>query len=230
MHLLRNDFGTIAAITPVLRQSAKPEVFPLPLPSAAAQARVLPTDSRGLGQSIRERVGRKSGHPGRSDSGQSRQFERAPITSGLPRKADNFRVGRHVSKVQLLDHYVSIEITKVPNMPPRAVPPTSRLAVPAPSAIANGTKPRLKAKPVITGRIRSAATPGRTKGRTRLRAARLAVKIDPSGQLLDSFFDLNNLALSRFSPEERNWYGTGVDIEDRKRAESLIAVEKQDGG
>jgi hypothetical protein len=56
------------------------------------------------------------------------------------------------------------------------------------------------------------------------------VKIDPSGQLLDSFFDLNNLALSRFSLEERNWYGTGVDIEDRKRAESLIAVEKRDGG
>jgi 5-methyltetrahydropteroyltriglutamate--homocysteine methyltransferase len=33
--------------------------------------------------------------------------------------------------------------------------------------------------------------------------ARLAVKIDPSGQLLDSFIDLNNLALSRLSPEER---------------------------
>src|SRR6267154_1116362 len=31
---------------------------------------------------------------------------------------------------------------------------------------------------------------------------RLAVKIDPSGQLLNSFIDLNNLALSRFSPEE----------------------------
>jgi 5-methyltetrahydropteroyltriglutamate--homocysteine methyltransferase len=32
---------------------------------------------------------------------------------------------------------------------------------------------------------------------------RLAVKIDPSGALLQSFIDLNNLALSRFSPEER---------------------------
>src|SRR5260370_3013182 len=32
---------------------------------------------------------------------------------------------------------------------------------------------------------------------------RLAVKIDPSGHLLNSFIDLNNLALSRFSPEER---------------------------
>jgi hypothetical protein len=73
--------------------------------------------------------------------------------------------------------------------------------------------------------------PDETSGlRSSQEVRRLAVEIDPSGQLLDSFFDLNNLALSRFSPEERNWYGTGVDIEDRKRAESLIAVEKQDGG
>lgn len=33
--------------------------------------------------------------------------------------------------------------------------------------------------------------------------ARLAVKIDPSGDLLNSFIDLNNLALSRFSAEDR---------------------------
>ena len=33
------------------------------------------------------------------------------------------------------------------------------------------------------------------------------MKIDPSGQLLDSFIDLNNLALSRFSPEERRRIG-----------------------
>jgi 5-methyltetrahydropteroyltriglutamate--homocysteine methyltransferase len=32
---------------------------------------------------------------------------------------------------------------------------------------------------------------------------RLAVKIDPSGDLLNSFIDLNNLALSRFTAEER---------------------------
>ena len=31
---------------------------------------------------------------------------------------------------------------------------------------------------------------------------RLAIKLDPSGGLLNSFIDLNNLALSRFSPEE----------------------------
>src|SRR5882762_2636522 len=37
--------------------------------------------------------------------------------------------------------------------------------------------------------------------------ARLAVKIDPSGQLLGSVVDLNNLALSRFSPEERERIG-----------------------
>jgi 5-methyltetrahydropteroyltriglutamate--homocysteine methyltransferase len=33
--------------------------------------------------------------------------------------------------------------------------------------------------------------------------ARLAMKIDPTGELLNSFIDLNNLALSRFSAEER---------------------------
>lgn len=36
---------------------------------------------------------------------------------------------------------------------------------------------------------------------------RLAVKVDPSGQLLHSFIDLINLALSRFSTEERRWIG-----------------------
>jgi 5-methyltetrahydropteroyltriglutamate--homocysteine methyltransferase len=37
--------------------------------------------------------------------------------------------------------------------------------------------------------------------------ARLAVKIDPTGELLHSFVDLNNLALARFSPEERRKIG-----------------------
>jgi 5-methyltetrahydropteroyltriglutamate--homocysteine methyltransferase len=37
--------------------------------------------------------------------------------------------------------------------------------------------------------------------------ARLAVKIDPSGQLLHSFVDLNNLALSRFSTGDRKRIG-----------------------
>jgi len=36
---------------------------------------------------------------------------------------------------------------------------------------------------------------------------RLAVKLDPSGNLLNSFIDLNNLALSRFSAEERRRIG-----------------------
>jgi 5-methyltetrahydropteroyltriglutamate--homocysteine methyltransferase len=37
--------------------------------------------------------------------------------------------------------------------------------------------------------------------------ARLAVKIDPSGELLHRFIDLNNLALSRFSAEDRRRIG-----------------------
>ena len=36
---------------------------------------------------------------------------------------------------------------------------------------------------------------------------RLAMKVDPTGQLLHSFIDLNNLALSRFSAEERKRIG-----------------------
>jgi 5-methyltetrahydropteroyltriglutamate--homocysteine methyltransferase len=36
---------------------------------------------------------------------------------------------------------------------------------------------------------------------------RLAIKIDPSGNLLHSFIDLNNLALSRFSAEDRKRIG-----------------------
>jgi 5-methyltetrahydropteroyltriglutamate--homocysteine methyltransferase len=36
---------------------------------------------------------------------------------------------------------------------------------------------------------------------------RLAIKVDPSGKLLHSFIDLNNLALSRFSAEERERIG-----------------------
>ena len=36
---------------------------------------------------------------------------------------------------------------------------------------------------------------------------RLAIKLDPSGNILHSFIDLNNLALSRFSPEERKRIG-----------------------
>jgi 5-methyltetrahydropteroyltriglutamate--homocysteine methyltransferase len=53
--------------------------------------------------------------------------------------------------------------------------------------------------------------------------ARLAVKIDPSGELLHSFVDLNNLALARFSPEERKRIGVhtcpGGDIDSTHSAE-----------
>src|SRR5467141_1864426 len=52
---------------------------------------------------------------------------------------------------------------------------------------------------------------------------RLAVKIDPSGNLLNSFIDLNNLALSRFSPEERRRIGVhtcpGNDLDSTHSAD-----------
>jgi 5-methyltetrahydropteroyltriglutamate--homocysteine methyltransferase len=51
--------------------------------------------------------------------------------------------------------------------------------------------------------IRSCLQKGAYKVQIDFTEARLAVKIDPSGNLLSSFIDLNNLALSRFSAADR---------------------------
>ena len=52
---------------------------------------------------------------------------------------------------------------------------------------------------------------------------RLAIKIDPSGKLLHSFIDLNNLALSRFSAEDRKRIGVhtcpGGDLDSTHSAD-----------
>ena len=55
--------------------------------------------------------------------------------------------------------------------------------------------------------IRRCLKKGAHKVQVDFTEGRLAVKIDPSGYLLNSFIDLNNLALSRFSPEERRRIG-----------------------
>src|SRR6266481_3650288 len=55
--------------------------------------------------------------------------------------------------------------------------------------------------------IRRCLKKGAHKVQVDFTEGRLAVKIDPSGHLLNSFIDLNNLALSRFSPEERGRIG-----------------------
>jgi 5-methyltetrahydropteroyltriglutamate--homocysteine methyltransferase len=55
--------------------------------------------------------------------------------------------------------------------------------------------------------IRRCLNKGAHKVQIDFTEGRLAVKIDPSGYLLNSFIDLNNLALSRFSPEERRRIG-----------------------
>ena len=55
--------------------------------------------------------------------------------------------------------------------------------------------------------IRRCLQKGAAKVQIDFTEARLAMKIDPSGQLLNSFIDLNNLALSRFSAEERTRIG-----------------------
>src|SRR4051812_42951348 len=55
--------------------------------------------------------------------------------------------------------------------------------------------------------VRSCLKKGAHKVQIDFTEGRLAVKIDPSGGLLHSFIDLNNLALSRFSAEERGRIG-----------------------
>jgi 5-methyltetrahydropteroyltriglutamate--homocysteine methyltransferase len=51
--------------------------------------------------------------------------------------------------------------------------------------------------------VRNCLRKGAHKVQIDFTEGRLAVKIDPSGDLLNSFIDLNNLALSRFSTEDR---------------------------
>ena len=55
--------------------------------------------------------------------------------------------------------------------------------------------------------IRRCLKKGAYKVQVDFTEGRLAVKVDPSGHLLNSFIDLINLALTRFSPEERRRIG-----------------------
>ena len=55
--------------------------------------------------------------------------------------------------------------------------------------------------------VRSCLRKGAHKVQIDFTEGRLAIKIDPTGKLLHSFIDLNNLALSRFSTEERRSIG-----------------------
>jgi len=55
--------------------------------------------------------------------------------------------------------------------------------------------------------IRNCLRKGAHKVQIDFTEGRLAVKIDPSGNLLHSFIDLNNLVLSRFSVEDRKRIG-----------------------
>jgi 5-methyltetrahydropteroyltriglutamate--homocysteine methyltransferase len=71
--------------------------------------------------------------------------------------------------------------------------------------------------------IRRCLNKGAHKVQVDFTEGRLAVKIDPSGHLLNSFIDLNNFALSRFSPEERRRIGVhtcpGNDLDSTHSAD-----------
>jgi 5-methyltetrahydropteroyltriglutamate--homocysteine methyltransferase len=55
--------------------------------------------------------------------------------------------------------------------------------------------------------VRQCLKKGAHKVQVDFTEGRLAIKIDPSGNLLNSFIDLNNLALSRFTADERKRIG-----------------------
>jgi 5-methyltetrahydropteroyltriglutamate--homocysteine methyltransferase len=55
--------------------------------------------------------------------------------------------------------------------------------------------------------VRACLRKGAHKVQIDFTEARLAIKLDPTGHLLNSFIDLNNLALSRFPAEERRRIG-----------------------
>jgi 5-methyltetrahydropteroyltriglutamate--homocysteine methyltransferase len=55
--------------------------------------------------------------------------------------------------------------------------------------------------------VRACLNKGAYKVQIDFTEGRLAIKLDPAGHLLNSFIDLNNLALSRFSAEERKRIG-----------------------
>jgi 5-methyltetrahydropteroyltriglutamate--homocysteine methyltransferase len=73
------------------------------------------------------------------------------------------------------------------------------------------------------GEVRRCLQKGACKVQIDFTEGRLAIKIDPSGGLLSSFIDLNNLALSRFSSEERRRIGVhtcpGADRDSTHSAE-----------
>src|SRR5881396_615398 len=71
--------------------------------------------------------------------------------------------------------------------------------------------------------IRRCLKKGAYKVQVDFTEGRLAVKVDPSGHLLNSFIDLINLALTRFSPEERRRIGVhtcpGNDLDSTHSAD-----------
>lgn len=71
--------------------------------------------------------------------------------------------------------------------------------------------------------VRSCLRKGAYKVQIDFTEGRLAIKIDPSGHLLHSFIDLNNLALSRFSAEDRQRIGVhtcpGGDLDSTHSAD-----------
>ena len=97
----------------------------------------------------------------------------------------------------------------------RAAEAGGHLAVRAEPDVSGRGHPRLLARAVHRrsaarardGDPRAVCAKGAYKVQIDFTEGRFAMKIDPSGELLHSFIDLNNLALSRFSADERQRIG-----------------------
>src|SRR5712691_9331590 len=71
--------------------------------------------------------------------------------------------------------------------------------------------------------VRRCLNKGACKVQLDFTEGRLAVKVDPSGHLLNSFIDLNNLLLARFTPDDRRRIGVhtcpGSDLDSTHSAD-----------
>ena len=141
---------------------------------------------------------------------------------GLPNTApDGFKIpfsAGHIRRMPRLTagpfrykRYADSYLGRGPALRPRAGQAGGHLALGAEPHVPGRRDPRLLARavhrrPAARARDRgprAACEKGAHKVQIDFTEGRLAVKIDPSGDLLHSFIDLNNLALSRFSAEDR---------------------------
>ena len=205
--------------------------LPRPVALIEAMARLGPTDPRLeplYDEAIREtiRAFEATGSPVITD-GEQRKYHNfwTYAVHGLPNTApDGFQIpfsAGHVRRMLRLtagpfryqhraDHYLAAALRHATVPVKQAVISPSALSLMYPDRSIDGY-PRDQFIDDLLGEheteVRRCLDLGAHKVQIDFTEGRLAVKIDPSGHLLHSFIDLNNLALSRFSTEDRQRIG-----------------------